>query len=142
MTRYDFEKTLTNISSVDLSKLGSIHPSMANTKETFYIKDERYRFKIESGKLLFDCGVEMPDVALDEELDNDYIERFCETVKEIGMYAKSGKCITDIVAGEVPKNEKERQKVMAEAYFFRILLTFVFDNLEKTVTERRLNAAN
>lgn len=142
MTRYDFENTLTNITSVDLSKLGSIHPSMANSKATFYIKNERYRFKIESGALLFDCGVGMPDVALHEELDQDYIEQFCETVKEIGMYAKSGQCIADMVAGEAPKNKKESKKVMAEAYSFRILLTFVFDNLEKTVTERCLNAAN
>lgn len=138
MTRIEFENTLNDITRVDLSGLGSIHPSMANSKETFYIKNGKYCFKIESGAISFDCGVRMPDVGPNEEISKDYIEQFCETVKDIGGYAQSTEYIADMAAKGATMSEEDNADFMANAFMFRILLTFAIRNLEQSVAERCL----
>ena len=138
MTRIEFENTLKDIASINLSSLGEIDSSMANSKVTFYIKDGRYRFKIGSGTLSFDCGIGMSDAEPGEELSKDYIERFCKTVEEIRSYAQSAEFIADIVAKGETMSEDDDREFMLQAYLFRILLTSILNMLESTVAERCL----
>jgi hypothetical protein len=138
MTRIEFESTLNDIASINLSSLGEIDSSMANSKVTFYIKDGRYRFKIESGTLSFDCGIGMPDTEPGEELSEDYIERFCNTVEEIRGYAQSAECIADMAAKGEAMSEEDDREFMLQVYLFRILLASILDMLESTVAERCL----
>ena len=138
MTRIEFENTLKDIASINLSSLGEIDSSMANSKVTFYIKDGRYRFKIGSGTLAFDCGIGMSDAEPGEKISKDYIERFCKTVEEIRGYAQSAECIADIVAKGETMSEEDDREYMLQAYLFRILLTTILNMLESTVAERCL----
>lgn len=138
MTRIEFENTLKDIASINLSSLGKIDSSMANSKVTFYIKDGRYRFKIGSGTMSFDCGIGMSDAEPGEELSEDYIKCFCNTVKEIRSYAQSAECIANIVAKGETMSEEDDREFMLQVYLFRILLASILDMLESTVAERCL----
>lgn len=80
----------------------------------------------------------MPDTEPGEELSEDYIERFCNTVEEIRGYAQSAECIADMAAkGEAMSEEGDRE-FMLQVYLFRILLASILDMLESTVAERCL----
>ena len=138
MTRIEFESTLNDMASINLSSLGEIDSSMANSKVTFYIKDGRYRFKIGSGTLSFDCGIGMSDAEPGEKISKDYIERFCKTVEEIRGYAQSAECIADMAAKGETMSEEDDREYMLQAYLFRILLTTILNMLESTVAERCL----
>ena len=138
MTRIEFENTLKDIASINLSSLGKIDSSMANSKVTFYIKDGRYRFKIGSGTMSFDCGIGMSDAEPGEELSEDYIKCFCNTVEEIRGYAQSADCIADMAAKGEAMSEEDDREFMLQAYLFRILLTSILNMLESTVAERCL----
>ena len=80
----------------------------------------------------------MPDAKPNEEISEDYIERFCETVKKIGGYAQSTEYIADMAAKGATMNEEDSADFMADAFMFRILLTFAIGNLEQSVAERCL----
>ena len=80
----------------------------------------------------------MPDAKPNEEVSKDYIERFCITVKKIGSYAQSTQYIADMAAKGATLNEEDNADFMANAFVFRILLTFAVGNLERSVAERCL----
>ena len=107
----EFEKILTEITSVDLSRLAEVHSGLANASERFFVEEGKYRFEIKCGQLSFGFGIEMPECGPNKQVSQAYIRGFCEVVEKILAYTQSQKYLSDFLPypAELRDGEYQRQ---------------------------------
>ena len=140
MNKTEFEKILTEITSVDLSRLAEVHSGLANASERFFVEEGKYRFEIKCGQLSFGFGIEMPECGPNKQVSQAYIRGFCEVVEKILAYTQSQKYLSDLAveAVKMETSEAERNAFIEGAIFFRILLNFAVGSIRDNVALRCL----